>query len=286
MTRLSGFIPPIATPYRDGKLDLDSLKRLIDDLAEHVSGFLVGGSVGEHPNLTLAERIQVLETVARYKDPRHTLVASISSNCLEESRILAVVAGEAQADVAMVSCPTYYTNDLDMLCAYFARLGELSPSELCLYDNPTASRTSLSVAAIRALVAATPRLTHVKVTDPSPEKVATLRRETDLVVLAGEDVVLWQMLSRGAHGAMVALPMIYPKVASELWRAWLAGDVTAADAAYRRATHFVHIALGATDYVQVIKLVLHRRGIIASPEVRLPLLPLNAIREREVLAAR
>src|SRR5262249_2203778 len=148
MTRLSGFVPPIATPYRDGKLDLDSLKRLIDDLAEHVAGFLVGGSVGEYPNLTITERIQVLDTVAKHKDNRHTLAASISSNCLEESRILAEAAGEAGADVAMVSCPNYYTNDLDMLCAYFGRLGELSPCELCLYDNPTASRTSLSVAAI------------------------------------------------------------------------------------------------------------------------------------------
>lgn len=285
MSRVTGFVPPIATPFRDGRLDLDSLKRLLDHIGDQVGGFLVGGSVGEYPNLTIDERVQVLTTVASHKDKRHTLAASISSNCLEDSRVLVDAAVQVQADVAIVSCPNYYTNDLTMLCAYFAKLGEICPLDLCLYDNPLASRTNLSISTIQALVAISPRLTHIKVTDPSPDKVTALRRETDLVVLAGEDFVLWQMLSRGAHGGMVALPMIYPEVASEIWSALSRGDSDSAYVAYRRATHFIHIALGAIDYVQVIKLALHHRGVIASPEVRLPLVSLGPTRRQEVLAA-
>ena len=64
MTTLTGFIPPIATPFRDGALDLASLDRLIDDLAEHVSGYLVGGSVGEVASLTLEEREALMRRAA------------------------------------------------------------------------------------------------------------------------------------------------------------------------------------------------------------------------------
>ena len=44
--RVTGLVPPIATPFRDGALDLDSLGRLLDDLSDHVSGVLVGFIVG------------------------------------------------------------------------------------------------------------------------------------------------------------------------------------------------------------------------------------------------
>jgi dihydrodipicolinate synthase/N-acetylneuraminate lyase len=56
-------------------------------------------------------------------------------------------------------------------------------------------------------------------------------------------------------------------------------------AAYRPASHFIHVALGARDYPSVLKTVLASRGIIATPDVRLPLLPLDTLRRAEVLAA-
>lgn len=53
---LDGFIPPIATPMHDGKIDYDSLDSLIDYLRDSVSGFLIGSSVGEHASLSIDER--------------------------------------------------------------------------------------------------------------------------------------------------------------------------------------------------------------------------------------
>jgi dihydrodipicolinate synthase/N-acetylneuraminate lyase len=84
---------------------------------------------------------------------------------------------------------------------------------------------------------------------------------------------------------MVALPMIYPERASDLWRASSSGDLDAAYAEYRRVTNFIHVALGAPDYVVVIKTVLHARGVIESPEVRLPLLPPSPRRCEEILGS-
>jgi dihydrodipicolinate synthase/N-acetylneuraminate lyase len=115
--------------------------------------------------------------------------------------------------------------------------------------------------------------------------VTALRERTSLVVLAGDDAVLWGQLARGAEGAMVALPMIYPECAAAIWRAVSAGDLEAADSEYRRVTRFIHLALGQPDYVGVIKSVLQHRGVIDSAEVRLPLVPLTETRREEVVAA-
>ena len=84
---------------------------------------------------------------------------------------------------------------------------------------------------------------------------------------------------------MVALPMIYPSVASAVWRALRDGAVDDAFAAYASATPFLHVSLGAPDFVAVIKTVLHHRGVIASPALRLPLIDPTPRRRAEIVAS-
>lgn len=284
-TRVTGFLPPIVTPMQDGEIDYPSLDRLLDYLAENVAGYLVGGSLGEVASLTIDERQALIHAVAKHATGERALAVSISDNCLETSRRLADVAGEVEADLVVVSCPNYFTNGLDMLIAYFAALSDFVPTDICLYDNPIASHTELTVQDIAAIHEAVPRVSHIKVTDTAIDKVASLKEATELVVYAGDDAVLWHQLARGADGAMVALPMIYPELASSIWDALEAGDEAAAFEAYSGATRFFHIGLGASDYVAALKTVLHERGVIASPEVRLPLLSPSERRRKEFVSA-
>lgn len=270
---------------KDGQLDYASLASQLDYLAEHVQGYLIGGSVGEVASLSIDEREGLIRAVADHAGGERGLAVSISDNCLEVSRRLASVAGDVDADLVVVSCPNYFTNGRDMLIAYFGELAEFVPTDICLYDNPIASHTELTVEDIAAIHEAVPRVSHIKVTDTAVDKVTSLKDETSLVIYAGDDAVLWHQLTRGADGAMVALPMIYPEIASSIWTALDNGDELAAWDAYGQATRFFHIALGASDYVASIKTVLHERGVIASPEVRLPLLAPSERRRKEFVSA-
>jgi dihydrodipicolinate synthase/N-acetylneuraminate lyase/quercetin dioxygenase-like cupin family protein len=226
-----------------------------------------------------------MRAAARRRPRGHALAVSISDNALATTRRLSEVAGEVAADVLMLSPPNYFANDLQMLVEYVGAVGEFASADICLYDNPVASHTLLSVADIKQLADAVPRLTHIKVTDTAIEKVAALRLATDLVICAGDDAVLWNQLARGVDAAMVALPMIAPEIAAALWRAYERGAMDEAFDAYARAAPFLHSSLGASDYVGVIKAVLEHRGIIGSAEVRLPLVALPERRRAEVIAA-
>jgi dihydrodipicolinate synthase/N-acetylneuraminate lyase len=44
---VQGLLPPIPTPFADGRLDVRSLHTMLDHIGPHVDGVLVGGSVGE-----------------------------------------------------------------------------------------------------------------------------------------------------------------------------------------------------------------------------------------------
>ncbi|MBB4664075.1 dihydrodipicolinate synthase family protein [Conexibacter arvalis] len=283
--RVTGLLPPLLTPFKDGAVDFESFGRVLDDLAGHVAGVLVGGSVGEVPSLTLDERIALLRAACGRRDLVGAVAFSIGDNSIEHSRRLLDAAGEAGADLLVVSVPNYFANSRDGLIAHFGEIAAEAPADLCLYDNPAANHTPLSVADVVAIAAAVPRLTHVKVTDTALEKVAELKEATGLTVHAGDDAVLWHQFTRGADGAMVALPMVYPARAAEVWSLLRAGRTEDAYAAYRPATPFLHGALGGRDYVAVIKAVLLERGLIDSDELRLPLTPLGGARRREVLEA-
>ena len=280
-----GLIPPIPTPLRGGEFDAVSLRRLMHSLAPYVAGYLVGGSVGEHPSLTVEERLTALQIAAASKEPHHTLVASIGDNALPNVRRLATGAAACGADLLMLPTPNYFANTRVGLIAYLRAVASFTDLDLCLYDNPVASHTTLSVDDVVALAEAEPKLTHIKVTDLALDKVAALREQTGLTVHCGDDAALWGQLTRGAHGAMVALPLFYPSVAANVWAAVQRGALAEAARAYQPASHFIHVALGAPDYVAVLKTVLAARNVIASDEVRLPLLSLDHRRRAEVLAA-
>lgn len=282
---VTGLVPPIPTPLRDGQLDATSLRRLVRSLAPYVNGYLVGGSVGEHPSLTVEERLASLQIVAASKERHHKLVASIGDNALPNVRRLAEGAVACAADLLMLSVPNYFTNTRAGLIAYLRAVASFSDQDLCLYDNPIASHTTLSVEDVVALAEAEPKLTHIKVTDLALDKVAALRERTDLTVHCGDDAVLWGQLARGAQGAMVALPLFYPSLAASIWAAAQRGPLAEAARVYQPASHFIHVALGAPDYVAVLKTVLAAQHVIASDEVRLPLLSLDSRRRAEVLAA-
>jgi 4-hydroxy-tetrahydrodipicolinate synthase len=284
MTPVTGLIPPIPSPLTDGRLDLRSLERIVEDISPHVSGMLVGGGVGEVASLSIDERVTLFEAVKRMLPEGLCLAVSIADNSLEHTRRLAEAAAEAGASLVVASCPGYYANDVGMLKAYFTTVSALAPIDLCLYDNPFSSHTTLSVADIAAIAACAPRMTHVKVTDLSPGKAAALKEATDLIVCAGDDAVLWEQI-HDADAVMVAAPLIYPEECAALWNAVVNGEPEIARARYLELAPFLHASLGSSDYVAVIKAVIHHRGIIESPEVRLPLVDLAPRRLAAVIDA-
>jgi len=284
-TGVGGILPPIPTPLRDGHVDIASLERELEYLYDSVDGFLVGGSTGEAASLTVGEREAVVRTVARRLEGERALAVSIADNSIENSRRLSEVAGECHADLLVVSCPNYFPNDHQMLEAYLAAIAGFASAELCLYDNPAASNTSLGVAQILDLLAAVPQLTHVKMTDPTLGKVAAIREKSEVVIFSGDDSVLWHQLAGGADGLMTAIPLVFPERTKRMWHAFRDGNLDAAYEEYENLALFIHVGLSGHDYPSVVKTVLHHQRVLDSSEVRLPLLPLAADRHAEIMIA-
>jgi 4-hydroxy-tetrahydrodipicolinate synthase len=94
-------------------------------------------------------------------------------------------------------------------------------------------------------------------------------------VLGGDDVFVSPLLALGASGGILASAHLATGRFAELVAAWQAGDaVRARELGHRLAR--LSATLFAEPNPTVVKGVLHARGLIPTPDVRLPLLPAGA----------
>ena len=103
-----GSLPALVTPFRNGALELDTLKKLIEwHIGEGSSGLVPVGTTGESPTLSHAEHETVVEEVVKAVAGRIPVIAGAGSNNTVESIRLARHAEKVGADALLVVTPYY-----------------------------------------------------------------------------------------------------------------------------------------------------------------------------------
>lgn len=270
----------------DGTVDHDGLQSLLAYIDPFVDGYLTCGSVGEGASLEVEERIDVMDTVAAFRDTtgsQRTWFFGTSGTALPEIACLVQACVDHGVDALLTPQPSYFAISPPMPQQFFAAVAAMSDLPLVIYDNPYPTGYYLGTDEIIDLAADNPTIVGVKVTDPNVQKVSALKARSEMLIYAGDDFICWRMLCRGADGAMLAYPMILPETFTRMYGLHREGRRNEAFKVWsREILPFVNECLRDTDYVQTSKAALYRLGVIASPEVRLPLTPLDATRWQEV----
>ena len=115
-----GSMPALITPFQNGELDLDTLKKLVEwHISEGSHGLVPVGTTGESPTLTHEEHETVIATVVKAVAGRIPVVAGAGSNNTVEAMRLVQFAAEAGADAALVVTPYYNKPTQRGLIAHF-----------------------------------------------------------------------------------------------------------------------------------------------------------------------
>jgi 4-hydroxy-2-oxoglutarate aldolase len=137
--KLSGVMPPITTPFQDGKLASDKLKNNFQKWNKTgLSGYLVLGSNGEAVYLNEKEKIKVVE-IARASIPGSKLmmVGTGMESTQETIRFTNQVA-RMGADFALVITPSYFKGSMkpQILYDHFVGVAESSRIGILIYNVP------------------------------------------------------------------------------------------------------------------------------------------------------
>ena len=283
--KISGSLPVIPTPFLNGKIDYDSLLRLLEHLFPELDGYTLGGSTGESVSLSVDERLELMTFAARNTPAGKKIVVGLTHTNLEEMTILARRAEELGLAAGLAPCPYYFPNSFPMVLEFFRALDRASGLELVIYDNPLYTKTWLRVEELVALLDACQHLHAVKMTDHDLAKIPALKKQRDVAVFSGDDVVAFRSLLLGVNGSMIIAPAVFPAPYQRVVRLLAENNPAGALRVFaERILPFIHL-FGPGDEVSTTKALFQHLGIFRSDEVRLPLLPCSPERRREVILA-
>ncbi len=223
---IRGSLVALVTPFRNGGLDLDALKDLIEwqiDCGTH--GFVPVGTTGESPTLSHEEHDRVVDEVVRAVAGRRPVIAGAGSNNTAESIRLAQHAEQAGADAILVVTPYYNKPTQSGLIAHFTAIHDACNLPIIIYNIPPRSVVDMTPATMGEL-ARLPRIAGVKDATGDLSRVPRQRITcgTDFIQLSGEDATALGFNAHGGVGCISVTANVAPQLCAEFQEATLAGD--------------------------------------------------------------
>lgn len=266
-----GSMPALVTPFKNGELDLDTLKHLVEwHIEQGSTGLVPVGTTGESPTLTHDEHETVIETVVKTAAGRVPVIAGAGSNNTVEAIRFVQFAKKVGADAALVVTPYYNKPTQRGLIAHFSALNECADIPIIIYNIPPRSVIDMTPETMGEL-AKLPNIVGVKDATADITRVSKQRITcgTDFVQLSGEDASALGFNAHGGVGCISVTANVAPRLCAEFQQATLSGDYAKA-LDYQDKLMPLHDAIFVEPGLVGAKYGLSKLGL-CSPEVRLPL---------------
>ena len=223
---IHGSIPALVTPFKDGELDLDALKSLVDWQIESGStGLVPVGTTGESPTLSHEEHETVVEEVVKAAAGRVPVIAGAGSNNTAEGIRLIQHAANVGADAALVVTPYYNKPTQEGLYQHFKAMHDAADLPIIIYNIPGRSVVDMSVETM-ARLSELPRIAGVKDATGDLARVPKQRLACggDFIQLSGEDATALGFNAHGGTGCISVTANVAPGLCAEMQAACAKGD--------------------------------------------------------------
>lgn len=266
-----GAIVAIVTPFKNGKVDENALRELIEfQIANGTDGIVPCGTTGESATLSHEEHDRVIEITIDAVKKRVPVIAGTGSNSTAEAIRLTKHAYEAGADGALIVCPYYNRPTQEGLYQHYKLIAESVSIPILPYNIP--SRTGVNL--LPEMVA---KLAKIKNIVGIKEASGSIKQMSDVIelcgddfaVLSGDDLFTLPLLAMGGAGIISVISNVAPADMSGLVDAFAAGDLARAKALHHKMSPLIESLFIEVNPTPV-KAALYLMGKIQY-EYRLPL---------------
>jgi len=270
-----GALVAIVTPFRNGKVDEQALRKLIEEqIAAGTDGIVPCGTTGESTTLSHEEHDRVIEITIDAVRKRVPVIAGTGSNSTAEALRLTRHAWEAGADGALLVCPYYNRPTQEGLYQHYRTIAEEVPIPIVIYNIPGRTGTNL-------LPETLARLAEIKNIVGVKEASGSLKQMSDVIqlcgsdfdVLSGDDIFTLPLLAIGGKGVISVISNVVPADMAEMVDVFATGDLEQARALHYRMAPLIGVLFIETNPIPV-KAALAMMGKIEY-ELRLPLCPMS-----------
>lgn len=269
--RISGTMPALITPFRNGAVDEEALRALVERvITGGCEGLVPCGTTGESVTLDEHEHERVVRIVVEEAKRRVPVYAGAGTVSTKHTVELAKLCKKAGADGLLLVCPYYNRPTQAGLEAHFRHVLAEVPLPSILYNIPGRTGVDLALETLE-------KLADVKEIVAIKEATGNVMRSAQIVakcgdrfsVLSGDDALTLPVLSVGGTGVISVTANLLPKETSDVVRLWNAGSVLEAQKLHLRLLP-VHESMFVEANPGPVKAAIAARGYIAR-EIRLPL---------------
>lgn len=285
---LKGSLVALITPFKNGQLDRESLKNLIDFHVENgTDGIVVAGTTGESATLTYTEHETLIELAVEYADKRIPIIAGTGANATHEAIALTSFAEKVGADASLQIVPYYNKPTQEGIYQHFKAVAEETNIPLILYNIPSRTGTDMLPETFARLYGDFPNIIGLKEATGNVARVSETISLTnpDVVIFSGDDALTIPMMSVGAKGVISVANNIIPKEIAEMCSLALEGKFTEALNIHNKYWKLFKTLFIETNPIPV-KTAAYLMGLIKELELRLPMYYLSKEHEntlKEVL---
>lgn len=272
-----GACTAIITPFNEGGIDYDALKKNLDFQYENgISAVVVCGTTGENATLSSNEHEELVRRTVRDVDGRMTVIAGVGSNNTQTALRHAEDAKYAGADAILMVTPYYNKTTQKGLIEHFSYVADRVDIPMILYNVP--SRTGMSITAdTYKTLSEHPNINGVKEASGDLSLIAsTISKCGDgLCVWSGNDDNTVPMMSLGALGVISVASNIVPAAVAKLCSLCLDGSYSAASELYSKYSALFSALFIETNPIPV-KTAMKLLGT-DSGKLRLPLTEMSEV---------
>ncbi|MEZ0323318.1 MAG: 4-hydroxy-tetrahydrodipicolinate synthase [Hydrogenothermaceae bacterium] len=272
-----GSIVALITPFRNGKLDKESLRNLIDFHVENqTDAIVVAGTTGESPTLTYEEHELLIELAVEYANKRIPIIAGTGANSTHEAIMFTKFAEKVGADGSLQVVPYYNKPTQEGIYQHFKAIAEETNIPLILYNIPSRTGVDMLPETFARLYSDFPNIIGIKEATGNVARVSetiSLTNE-EVLILSGDDALTLPMMAVGAKGVISVANNIIPREISQMCKLALEGKFKEALEIHNRYWDLFKVLFIETNPIP-IKTAAYMMGLIRDGEIRLPLYYMN-----------
>ncbi len=270
----TGSMVALVTPFKNGKVDWQSLEGLVDfHIQNGTHGIVPCGTTGESATLNHEEHDEVINAVIKAANKRVPVIAGTGSNSTEEAVRLTRAAERAGADGALMISPYYNRPTQEGIYQHYRKVAGEVGIPIIVYNIPGRTGSKIEPETL-ARLAEIKNVAGVKEATGSVDQAIDVIRlcGDKLAVYSGEDSLTFSLMALGGKGVISTVANITPREMSQLAEACLKGNWEKGCELQLKLVPLIRSVFIETNPIPV-KTALSLLGK-CSGELRLPLTPM------------
>lgn len=275
--RFRGTGVALVTPFKEGRVDWDSLEKIIEHVIEGGVEFLVSlGTTGESVTTSEEEQRQILDFTIRVNRGRLPVVAGVfgGNNTAELVRKMHGFHFEG-IDALLCSNPAYNKPSQEGIFQHYMALAEASPLPIIIYNVPSRTASNMTAETTLRLAHASDKFLGIKEASDDIYQITKIikGKPANFLVLSGDDFITLPLIASGGDGVISVIANTTPRPFTDMVRAALRFDMPQAQKLNLRLLDLYRLLFTEGNPAGV-KAALEVQGL-CSRDTRLPLVPMS-----------